>query len=280
MKKILVTGSTGFIGKNVVPLLNERYDVVAPSRKELELLDAAEVKNYLKQHGFDTIIHLANPTGHNPLDKQDEILERSLRVFMSLFHCAALYGKMIYIGSGAEYAKHRNISMIEEREFGDELPRDSYGISRYIMGELAEKSDNIYDLRLFACCGPYDQPHKLIPYTIDCIKTNKPIELNQNVSFDFLDAADIAPVFVHFIDNAVKHKSYNLCSGKPRFIYDIALEVKSQMKSDMPITLKQTGLGLEYSGDNSRLKEEIPNWNLTPIEEAIRRILEHDNCRF
>jgi hypothetical protein len=44
---------------------------------------------------------------------------------------------MIYIGSGAEYGKHRAIVNAAEDAFGQELPRDAYGLSRYLMSEIA-----------------------------------------------------------------------------------------------------------------------------------------------
>lgn len=48
MKKILLTGGSGFIGRNILPLLREKYCVVSPSRKELNLLEEAAVVEYLK----------------------------------------------------------------------------------------------------------------------------------------------------------------------------------------------------------------------------------------
>ena len=32
------------------------------------------------------------------------------------------------------------------------------------------------------------------------------------------------------------------------------------------------GLGAEYSGDNVRLRSELPALRLTPVEEAVRRL--------
>lgn len=43
MKKILFTGGTGFVGKNIIPILKEKYIVVSPSRKELDLKDTEAV---------------------------------------------------------------------------------------------------------------------------------------------------------------------------------------------------------------------------------------------
>jgi GDP-L-fucose synthase len=275
-KKILITGASGFIGRNVLPYLVERYNVSAPPRAELDLLDAGAVNLYLAQGKFDAVVHLATPTGHNP-DDEAELFERSLRVFTSILHRRDLYGKLIYLGSGAEYGKHRHIVRIKEDEFGQELPRDSYGLSRCIMSELAAKCDNTVNLRLFACCGAGDPQHKLIPGILGNIRAGVPVELRRNVKFDYLYVCDIAPVLSYFIENDAKYAAYNLCSGTQALIVDIAGEVCRQMCSAAPVTFKQDGLGFEYTGDNSRLLAELPAWRPRTINEAIKEIIGIEN---
>ncbi|MBQ9233378.1 MAG: sugar nucleotide-binding protein, partial [Lachnospiraceae bacterium] len=56
MKKVLLTGATGFVGKNIYPILSERYDIIAPKRDELNILDLSEVRDYLASYKFDVVI--------------------------------------------------------------------------------------------------------------------------------------------------------------------------------------------------------------------------------
>jgi GDP-L-fucose synthase len=258
-------------------MLSEKYNISMPTRAQLDLLDAASVRQYLKCGKFDAVIHLATPTAQNPIDRYDELFERSLKVFMSLLHCSNLYGKMLYLGSGAEYGKHRAITCITENEFGCELPQDSYGLSRYIMSQLADRYNNVINLRVFGCYGCGDPPYKLIPHVIGCIKKDIPIELRQNTRFDFLYANDITQVLNHFIENTARHKAYNLCSGEHILIGNIADEVRKQMKSDVPIVFRQEGYGLDYTGNNTGLRAEIPDWTPRPISEGVREIIDHEN---
>ncbi|MDR2111983.1 MAG: NAD(P)-dependent oxidoreductase [Candidatus Accumulibacter sp.] len=279
MKHILLTGSTGFIGHNVLPLLRDRYDVAAPTRSELDLLDAGAVRRYLEGKQFDALIHLANPTARNPVDNRNELFERSLRVFVSLAHCMDFAGKMIYLGSGAEYGKHRALVKVTEDEFGRELPRDAYGLSRYLMSELAERCGRVTNLRLFGCHGPGDPPYKLIPHVLACVKKNRTIELRQNVMFDFLYVKDIVPVLAYFVENEPRHKAYNLCSGAPVSIGEIAEEARRQMHSDLPVVFQKEGLGLEYTGDNTRLRGEIPDWKPRSLIDGIREVIENQTSQ-
>ncbi len=79
MKKILVTGASSFLGHHVMPLLEKyatavkpewpsggrgtlltpRFQILAPSSKELNLLNRDSVISYIKKHKPDTILHMA-----------------------------------------------------------------------------------------------------------------------------------------------------------------------------------------------------------------------------
>lgn len=277
MRKILLLGASGFIGRNVLLQLNGLYDVAAPDRSELNLLDAESVKDFLERNCFDAVIHLAMPTGHSQKDDFGKLFELSLKTFMTVVNCFCSYGKMIYIGSGAEYGKHRAIVNIHESAFGRQLPEDTYAFSRFMMSSIAEKYNNIYNLRLFGCYGIGDPAFKLIPHVISCIRENKPIVLKQNAFFDFLYVKDIVSVLAYFIENEPAHKAYNLCAGTKILTGDIAKEVRRQMCSDLPIVFKQSGYGLEYTGNNARLRSEIQSWNPRPISEGIKEIVEYEN---
>jgi GDP-L-fucose synthase len=61
MEKILLTGGTGFIGRNILPLLKKYYNVVAPARSELDLMNKSNIDNYLSANSFDILIHAALP---------------------------------------------------------------------------------------------------------------------------------------------------------------------------------------------------------------------------
>ena len=53
MNKILLTGSGGFIGRNILEHFRTRYDVFAPRSYELNLLDTAAVDDYFRKHQFE-----------------------------------------------------------------------------------------------------------------------------------------------------------------------------------------------------------------------------------
>ena len=60
MKKILLTGGSGFIGRNILEShLSEKHEIQAPKSFELNLLDSLSVDEYFKGKEFDVVLHSA-----------------------------------------------------------------------------------------------------------------------------------------------------------------------------------------------------------------------------
>lgn len=273
MKKILLTGGTGFVGKNILPILQKRYEIVAPSRQQLNLKNDYDVSEYVEKGKFDVIIHSANP---NPVksaqyDGMERMLEDSMRIFMNFYHVRHLYDKFIYLGSGAEFDKSKEIVDIKETYIGRSVPLDVYGFSKFIMNELARNSDNIYNARIFACFGPYDHESKFITHVIRCCLKNQNITIRQNCYFDYLHVYDLAKVLIYLIENDMAYHDYNIASGNKISLLDIAKEVQRQMQVDNKIIVEQKGWNKEYTANIERLNDESGiRKEFISLEEGIK----------
>ena len=64
MQTILITGSTGFVGKNFLSdKRSEQYNILNPSSSELNLLDINSTKSYFRSTNPDLIINAAGKVG-------------------------------------------------------------------------------------------------------------------------------------------------------------------------------------------------------------------------
>lgn len=64
MKKILLTGSNGMLGKYLLKFLEDRRDfkIINPDRQEFNISDTNKIENYIKEIKPDIIFHLAAET--------------------------------------------------------------------------------------------------------------------------------------------------------------------------------------------------------------------------
>ena len=259
------------MGLNIMPVLRKKYNVYAPSRKDLNLFDKTEVRSYLSNKDFDVILHCANP---NPVknskdDKTETMYEDSLRMFMNFYDARSLYGKMIYIGSGAEYNKTMDIKSVKEEECFRSMPTDQYGLAKYIMNKISHMSDNIYNLCVFGCYGPYDYHTKFITHCINSCLKEEPVTIRQECRFDYIHVYDLTRMMEWMIDNEMKFHMYNASGGSPCLLSEIAGEVLRQMNSRQPVKILKEGLNLEYTSDGNRFFTESGVIPKISIKEGI-----------
>ena len=140
--KILITGGSGFVGKNVKEYLERRtgYEIDAPGSDVLNCIDEDAVKSYLGMGKYDVVLHFAvYGDGIDKTKDGKKSLEYNLRMFENFSRCYQMYGRMIYTGSGAEYDKRYPIVSVTEENIHDHsLPVDPYGLMKYLINREIE----------------------------------------------------------------------------------------------------------------------------------------------
>lgn len=273
MKKILLTGSGGFIGRNMAERWKDRYELSCPSSRELDLLDQAAVQEYLEKRHFDVIVHCANRNETRQTIAPYDALDGNLRMFFNLERCRGLYGKMYYFGSGAEYDRRHYIPDMREEYFGSYIPADAYGFSKYIMSKACGQDGNIYDLRLFGVFGKYEEwERRFISNAICRALKGLDITIEQNVYFDYLWVDDLCGIMEWFIENLPEHRHYNVCRGDKTDLYSLGCLVRDVLEVNCDIIIKQPGWKPEYSGDNARLLREMGSFPFKDIRDAVMEL--------
>lgn len=270
IKNVMLTGGTGFIGRNVSEYLKNKCNLFTPSREELNLFSQDEVIEYIVRNEIQIVIHAANPNPvKNCMDKQEKMFEESMRMFMNLF-CAKDYYEFMYsIGSGAEFDKTEPIVSIREEQEFDRVPSDSYGLAKYIMNQMISTSDKHCNLRVFACYGPTDHESKFITHIINCCLNNERVTIRQNCVFDYMHVKDLAKILEYFIYNKPHFHSYNVCSGKRVELLEIAREILDQLDRKDEIFFLSEGMNKEYTGCNERLLQEMGHYEYISLKDGI-----------
>lgn len=274
MKNILLTGGSGFIGKNILEsFLAEKYAIDAPSSQELNVADEKSVIQYFSSHKPDVVIHAAVKPAHRNAKDFNNVFFTNTRMFFNLERYSDYYEKMLVIGSGAIYDNRNYRPKVKEEDWVRNIPIDEHGFCKYVCEKVIEKSRNIYDLRVFGIFGKYeDYAIRFISNAICKILFDLPITIKQNRKFDYLYVEDLMPVLDWFIQSTPNFKAYNITPDNSVYLYDLAIIIREIAgKPTHPIFIAQEGVGLEYSGNNARLKDEY-NLQLTPLKIAIHKL--------
>ena len=106
--KCLITGSSGMLGRSLVEKFKKKkFNYLAPSSKELNLLDKKKIEKYLKKNKPNYIIHLAGYVGGigANIDKPIDFLNLNTMMGINLIDAAhkLKIKNLLNIGSSCIY---------------------------------------------------------------------------------------------------------------------------------------------------------------------------------
>ncbi len=275
MKKVLLTGGSGFIGRNILEsFLADKYAIIAPRHAELELVDDDAVNSFFRKNSIDAVIHSAVKPGHRNAKDRSNLFYADCRMFFNILRNADSFGKLIVLGSGSVYDMARqNLEKVDEEFFGRSIPVDEHGFYRYVAAKFLDRMPNRVELRIFSIFGKYeDYAIRFISNMICKALYDLPLTMKQNRDFDFLYVDDLMPIIDYFLSHDAQHTSYNVTPDSSIELYRAAERVRVISGKDLPIVVATPGKGLSYSGSNARRRREIPGLKLTGIDEAIGRL--------
>ena len=270
---IFLTGSSGFIGRNIFEQLGKKYIFYAPSSKELDITDFFSVESFMKNHKIDVVVHTAKVGGTRKNPNSAEIAEVNSRMFFNITRNEKYFNKMIFLGSGAEYDVSRSLKKVKEEQFDEVVPRDSYGFYKYVCSKYIGNSSKIVNLRLFGIYGKYeDYELRFISNAICKNILGLPITMRQNVFFDYVYIHDFVKIVDYFINNDCRYKFYNIGRGEKIDFLTIARIINKISSKRSKIVVKKPGLKNEYTCDNYRLMHEITYLRFTDFEKTVKEL--------
>lgn len=271
---ILLTGSGGFIGSNLKEHLKDRYNLLCPRSHELNLTDENAVAQYFNSHNIDFIIHCGTTGGARGVQDSPETLDDNIAMVNNLIKYKKDNVRVILFGSGAMYDKSRNLHKVKESEIGNFLPYDLYGQSKMKIAEIVNKRNDILCLNIFACYGYNEKDSRFPSYAINQVIKGDDIVINQNVVFDYLFVEDMQRIVEHFIINKPLHKIMNITPSDSislAEIADIVVNISGGGHCSQ-VKIKNSVLNNEYTGDNSLLLNEIPDFKFTSMFEGLSKL--------
>ncbi len=270
--RILVTGGSGFVGRNLVLWLRPRHEVSAPGRKELDLLDSVGVDSFFAHRQFDVVIHAASEGVSRMTPAASTVFGNNCRMFFNLARNGGSMGRLFFLSSGAVYDRAHWRSGLLEEDFGRHVPADDYGFSKYVCAQAARALDQVYELRLFGLFGPHeDWRLRFVSNTCCRALWELPVVIRQNVSFDYIDVEDLCRIIESLLDRDLRYRQYNVCRGSALPLLTLARKIGFIAGRNLEIQVKTEG-SLEYSGDNGRLLRELPGLCFQQLDDSLARL--------
>lgn len=282
MKKILITGATGFIGNYVIKeLLENGYEIIATSHNEEKAktaswfslvkyipFDLKEFDNNIDYYTYfgkpDAMIHLA--WEGLPNYKAAFHLEENLPRHYSFLKNCIEYGltDITVTGTCLEYGMQEGCLS----EDMDTNPSNSYAIAKDGLRKQLEKlkqrkSFTLKWVRLFYMYGSGQSANSLLSQ-LECALGNKENIFNMSAGEQERDYLPVEKIAEYIVKIALQNKVtgiINCCSGKPvtirRFVANYLEQTQQHIQLNLGYYPYTDYEPMHFWGDNKKLKSII-----------------------
>ena len=289
-KRILLTGATGLIGKELAkPLFDLGFEIYAITIDEKNpnngirwikgnLFDSEFIKSVMEEVKPQYLLNMAWTTTGDYLTS--EINYKFMDAGLELLKYFKDSGgkRVVFAGTCFEY-KFKDEPLKET----DELEPDKtvYTHCKNRLREKAEefcKSNNIsfgYG-RIFYVFGRNEDKTRLTGMIFDKLSRDEDVVIKSGkLKKDYMYAKDIAGAFAKFVESDVEGV-VNICTGNAITIKDYALNIAKVLKKENLVIFKDEPSGQPpiIVGDNSRLINEVEYSLAYSLEDAVRDILD------
>jgi len=270
---ILITGSNGFIARNISKKINKKHNIIKTNRKTLDVLNTEMVTDFLIKNDINFVIHTAVSGGRRTKQDDISVLIDNLTMFRNFLINKDKFDGLIHFGSGAEFDRRTNISLAKENT--DANPIDYYGLSKKIISNEIGNINNFFNLRVFGCFGLDEKEDRFIRSAIRNVKNGRKIKIHQNRNMDFISVDDLCLVVNHYIENYHKKilpKDINLCYNNQISLLDISNKINTLLeKPTENVLIEKEGNNNDYSGDGTLLEQL--NLKLNGFDKSLTKII-------
>ena len=250
--KILLTGSGGFLGQNVTPVLSKDHSVIGVRARDFDLRSQSTCKDLLSTIKPDIIIHAAGSVGGIGANQENpgKFMYENLIMGANLIHqaCKHKIPKFILLGTVCAYPKHTPVPFKEE-DIWDGYPEETnapYGIAKKTLMQMIISYKQQYDFNGINLIpvnmyGPHDNFNPSSSHVIPALilkfheamkdTPHKDMEVwgTGNASREFLYVDDCARAIALSVENHNDPEPINIGTGSEIKISDLVELIAERM---------------------------------------------------
>ena len=272
--KILITGGTGFMGRQLTPLLEEDgHDVTSLGSKDLNLTITEDVDNFFQKNSFDVLIHASVVGGRINIDDTPKVYYTNLLMFENVYRHIDKVKMFINLDSGASFGRPSIFKYPKESDFGMVVPKDYYGFSKYCMARTILDHPKGINLRLFGCFGSNEKTDRFFIKNIKNYMSGNPIEIYKDREMDYIYIKDFYSILKTYLNNEWKYKDLNCVYNQKYSLSQIANIINQLSNNKVRVELQGQYAMHSYCGSGDLLKSL--NIKMIGIEGGIRECYEN-----
>ena len=272
--KILITGSTGFIGSAILTFLLKNkfhiYAILKNNKKREDKLyknyhlilykDLSELEKKLKNYKFDVLINCATLySKENDAKTMLDMIEANISLF-SIILKQTIKDINLIINFG---------SMMEHLRYKNKTYKNFYSITKSTMQNIInlfthKKKIKFINIKLFESFGKNDHRKKIIPVIIKNYENNKITQItNCNLSLNFVSVTSIVKVIKNILlNNSLTSGDYCLRNHKFITIKSLISSLNRSLKKKIKIKFINKKISKDYMINNDDIKNIYTKDNL------------------
>jgi nucleoside-diphosphate-sugar epimerase len=298
MKKILVTGATGFVGANLLRSLsnissNECYVIVRRNSdmwriKDIksslsgiyfaDLADRDSIFELVKKIKPQIVYHVATYGGFPDQTDKDLILKSNVLSTINILDASVSNNVEVFVntGSSSEYG----IKTHPMRETDICEPINFYGITKLAATNYCSMIGKtgkirVCTLRLFSPYGKLEDPSRLYPSIYNALRDNQRPKLSRpNSVRDFIEIEEVVEIYLKIVSSKFESGAIiNVGSGKQKTIEEFYKSIARKMGvfNLDPLwgeTNPRANEPVIWEADITKLRTILGNWGTEETHEG------------